>query len=63
MKEDVSFVRDDACQKAFEDIREYLTKRPVLISPVSGKSVLLYVKAMDHSLGALLPPKNDKGAE
>jgi len=37
MKKGVSFVWDDACQKAFEDIKEYLTKPSVLISPVSGK--------------------------
>jgi len=36
-KKDVSFVWDDTCQKAFEDIKEYLTMPPVLVAPVSGK--------------------------
>ena len=54
MKKGVSFVWDKACQEAFEDIKEYLTKPPVLVAPTLGKSFLLYVKAMDHSLGALL---------
>jgi len=62
-KKGVSFVWDDTCQKAFEDIKEYLTKPPVLAAPVSGKSFLLYVRAMDHSLGALLAQMNDKSAE
>jgi len=57
MKKDVSFVWDKACQKAFEDIKEYLTKPPVLVAPTSGNSLLLYVRAMDHSLGALIAPK------
>ena len=35
----------------------------VLASPVSGKLFLLYVRAMDHSLGALLAQKNDEGTE
>ena len=63
MKKGVSFVWDDACQKTFKDIKEYLTKPPVLASPVSEKSFLLYVSAMNHSFGALLAQKNDEGAE
>ena len=51
---------DEACQKAFEDIKEYLTKPPVLVAPVSGKPFLLYVPTMNHSLGALLVQKNDE---
>jgi len=63
MKKGISFVWDKACQKAFENIKEYLTKPPVLVVPTSGKSFLLYVRAMDHSLGALLAQKNDEGHE
>ena len=63
MKKGGSFVWDDTCQMASEDIKEYLTKPPVLASPVSGKSFLLYIRAMNHSLGALLASKNDEGAE
>ena len=33
------------------------------MAPTSGKTFLLYVKAMDHSLGALLAQKNDDGHE
>ena len=63
MKKYVSFVWDDTCQKAFEYIKEYLIKPPVLVSPISGKSFLLYVRAIDYSLGTLLVQKNDEGAE
>jgi len=63
MKKGVSFVWDKACQEAFEDIKRYLTKPPVLVAPTSGKPFLLYVKAMDHSLAALLAQKNDDGHE
>jgi len=63
MKKGVSFLWDKACQEAFEDIKEYLTKPPVLVAPASGKPFLLYVKVMDHSLGALLAQKNDDGHE
>jgi len=63
MKKGVSFVWDDACQKAFEDIKEYLTKPPILVGPQAGKSFLLYVRAINHSLGALLAQKNEDGYE
>ena len=63
MKKGVSFVWDKACQKAFEDIKEYLTKLPVPVVPTSGKPFLLYVRAIDHSLGTLLTQKNGEGHE
>ena len=63
MKKDVSFVWYKAYQKAFKDIKEYLIKPLVLVAPTSGKPFLLYVRAMDHSLGALLAQKNDEGHE
>jgi len=36
---------------------------PVLTAPVSGKPFLIYVRVMDHSLGALLAQNNDQGHE
>jgi len=53
-KKGVSFIWDEARQKAFEDIKEYLTKAPVLVVPILGKAFMLYVRAMDHFLGTLL---------
>jgi len=63
MQKGVTFVWDKACHEAFKDIKEYLTKPLVLVAPILGKLFLLYVKAMDHSLGALLTEKNDEGYE
>ena len=63
MKKGVSFIWDAACQQAFEEIKEYLTQPPVLVAPVSGKPFLIYVTAMDHSLGALLAQNNDQDHE
>ena len=61
MKKRVSFIWDNACQEAFEEIKRYLTRPPILAAPVSGKSFLIYVRAMDHSVGALLAQNNDQG--
>jgi len=33
------------------------------VAPTSGKLFFLYVKAIDHSLGALLAQKNDEDYE
>src|SRR3954470_7401875 len=43
--------------------KRYLTSPPVLVAPVAGKPFLLYVRSMDHSLGALLAQHNDEGYE
>jgi len=59
MKKGVSFIWDNACQEAFEEIKKYLTHSPVLVALISGKPFLLYVRAMGHSLGALLAQNND----
>src|SRR5256886_3233891 len=63
MKKGVSFVWDQQCQEAFDEIKRYLTSPPVLVAPVAGKPFLLYVRSMDHSLGALLAQHNDEGYE
>jgi len=63
MNKDASFILDEPCRKAFKDIKEYLTKPPVLVALILGKSFLLYVRTKDHSLDALLAQKNDEGCE
>ena len=63
MKKEVSFVWDNTCQEAFEEIKEYLAHLPVLVASVLGKPFLLYVRAMNHFLGALLAQNNDQNHE
>lgn len=55
MKKGVPFVWDQACQNAFDSIKQYLLNPLVLMSLALGKPLLLYVAAMESSLGALLP--------
>ena len=63
MKKGVSFIWDNAYQEAFEEIKEYLLHPPVLAALVPGEPFLLYVRAMDHSLGVLLAQNNDQNHE
>ncbi|XP_020272188.1 uncharacterized protein LOC109847370 [Asparagus officinalis] len=63
MKKGVSFIWDEACQKAFEEIKLYLSSPPILVAPKSGKLFMIYVRATDHALTGLLSQDDDNGHE
>ncbi|KAL0402535.1 UNVERIFIED_CONTAM: hypothetical protein Slati_4283400 [Sesamum latifolium] len=63
MKKEVPFEWDEACDKAFKSIKSYLMKPPVLVAPVHGRPLILYVAAQERSVGILLAQKNDEGKE
>ncbi|XP_019197183.1 PREDICTED: uncharacterized protein LOC109191059 [Ipomoea nil] len=63
MKKGIPFIWDEACKNAFESIKSYLMKPPVLTAPVHGRPLILYISAQDSSVGALLAQENDKGKE
>ncbi|XP_020272535.1 uncharacterized protein LOC109847715 [Asparagus officinalis] len=63
MKKGTSFVWDEPCQRAFEEIKAYLSNPPVLTAPISGKPFLINIRAMEHSLGAFLAQNDDVGHE
>ncbi|KAL0368461.1 UNVERIFIED_CONTAM: Transposon Tf2-12 polyprotein [Sesamum calycinum] len=63
MKKDVPFQWDEVCDKAFKSIKSYLMKPPVLVAPVPGRPLILYVAAQERSVGILLAQKNDEGKE
>lgn len=49
MKKDAPLEWDEDCQYAFESIKTYLTKPPILSSPIKGKPLvctLLFLKAL-----------------
>lgn len=62
-KKGVSFVWDQACQNAFDNIKQYLFNPPMLMSPTLGRPLLLYLVAMESFLGALLAQHNEEGKE
>ncbi|KAK4404358.1 Transposon Tf2-12 polyprotein [Sesamum angolense] len=63
MKKDVPFQWDEACDKAFKSIKSYLRKPPVLVAPIPGRPLILYIAAQERSVGILLAKKNDEGKE
>ncbi|KAL0418920.1 UNVERIFIED_CONTAM: hypothetical protein Sradi_1305500 [Sesamum radiatum] len=63
MKKDVLFQWDETCDKAFKSIKSYLMKPPILVTPVPGHPLILYVAAQERSVGILLAQKTDDGKE
>lgn len=62
-KKGAPFKWDEQCQNAFEQIKRYLLKPPVLGAPLPGQPLILYTTTLDNSLGALLAQHSDKGKE
>ena len=56
-------VWDDQCQQAFKRIKEYLLSPPVLVPPVPGRPLLLYLSVSDVALGCMLAQLDDSGRE
>ncbi|XP_019155161.1 PREDICTED: uncharacterized protein LOC109152033 [Ipomoea nil] len=63
MKKGVPFVWDEAYKNAFQSIKSYLMKPPVLTAPIPGRSLIFYISAQECSVGALLAQENDNGKE
>ncbi|XP_031392416.1 uncharacterized protein LOC116204461 [Punica granatum] len=50
---------DDECQKAFDTIKAYLIQPPVLVPPVSGRPLILYLTVRRQSLGCMLGQEDE----
>ncbi|KAA0059905.1 uncharacterized protein E5676_scaffold184G001210 [Cucumis melo var. makuwa] len=61
MRQGENFVWDEACQNAFDSIKQYLLNPPVLRAPVPGEPLILYITAQERSLGSLLVQEKEKG--
>ncbi|KAG9450539.1 hypothetical protein H6P81_010504 [Aristolochia fimbriata] len=63
LKKEMPFEWDESCQNAFNNIKAYLTKPPVLVAPIVGRPLLLYIAAQEGSVGALLTQCDDNNKE
>lgn len=50
----VTFAWNEECEIFFNHIKKYLSNPPILMPPIHGKPLILYVSTTDTSLGALL---------
>lgn len=53
------FVWTDACQHAFDTLKERLTSAPILAYPILGKDFILDTDASQYTVGAVLSQEHD----
>ncbi|XP_028094704.1 uncharacterized protein LOC114294752 [Camellia sinensis] len=63
IKSDHEFKWEVCHQEAFDLLKKYLINPLVLMPPVAGKPLKLYISAFDLSIGCLLAQENDIGHE
>ncbi|XP_028193320.1 uncharacterized protein LOC114378935 [Glycine soja] len=63
LKKDEPFEWNEEHQKAFDEIKEYLIKPPVLMPPSRNKTMKLYIAASDKTIGSMLAQEDDDGIE
>ena len=54
LKKEVPTVWNEQCQEAFEKIKSYLMKPPILVPPALENPLSLYLTTTDIVIGALL---------
>ena len=52
---------DEECQVAWDKIKEYLMNPPVLVPPIPGKPLILYLVVNDSSMGCILGQLDETG--
>ncbi|KAK2382471.1 hypothetical protein QL285_070004 [Trifolium repens] len=63
LKKDDPFKWNEEHQKAFDDIKDYLIKPPVLMPPSRNKAMKLYIAASDKTIGSIMAQEDDNGIE
>ncbi|RVW18052.1 Retrovirus-related Pol polyprotein from transposon 17.6 [Vitis vinifera] len=63
LRKNQPIVWNDDCQLAFKRIKEYLLSPPVLVPPMPGRPLLLYLSVSDMALGCMLAQLDDSGKE
>ena len=48
------FQWDDECEKAFQDLKEYLMQAPMLMAPDPGEDLFMYLSVSDHAVSVVL---------
>nr|XP_009778241.1 PREDICTED: uncharacterized protein LOC104227657 [Nicotiana sylvestris] len=60
LEKDVTFNFDDACLKAFEELKKKLVFAPIIVAPNWSLPFELMCDASDHAIGAVLGQRKDK---
>nr|XP_016502627.1 PREDICTED: uncharacterized protein LOC107820800 [Nicotiana tabacum] len=60
LEKDVTFKFDEACLKAFEELKEKLVATPIIVAPDWYLSFEFMCDASDHAIGEVLAKRKDK---
>ena len=63
LKKGVPFRWDDKCHKAFDAIKKYLQNPPVLMPPIPGQPLILYLSVTPSAMGCMLAQEGEGGSE
>ena len=58
---DQGCVWTDDCQRVFKSIKEYLLEPPILLPPVKGRPLIMYLIVLDNSMGYILGEQDETG--
>ena len=61
LRKDQAIRWNDDCQRAFEKIKEYLLNPPILMPPVLGRPLIMYLTVLDNSMGCVLGQHDETG--
>ena len=59
LRKNEPYTWNDECQKAFECIKEYLLRPPILVPPQHGKPLLLYLFIIRDAVRSMLAQEDD----
>ena len=61
LKKDQVVRWNDECKVAFDKIKEYLLEPSVLMPPVEGKPLIMYLTVLENSMGCVLGQHDESG--
>ncbi|XP_028208435.1 uncharacterized protein LOC114391656 [Glycine soja] len=61
LRKDQGIVWTEDCQKAFDSIKNYLLEPPILIPPVEGRPLIMYLTVLEDSMGCVLGQQDETG--
>jgi len=63
LKDEIEFRLEKEHQEAFNDIKRYLANPPILVPPMKGRDLKLYILALDWTIASMLVQEDDNDIE
>jgi len=61
LRNNQGIVWTEDCQEAFDKIKEYLLEPPILVPPVEGRPLIMYLTVLEDSMGCVLGQQDETG--